>query len=132
LTERVKWSAPAAISAVLLLTACVPSEQPAALETGSAFQQAVRQRDAQAACDLLAPGPRDRLAAGGRQPCATALAALDLPGDAGGVIEVWGDNAQLRLPSGVLFLAKFRTGWRVTAAGCQPRPEQPYACLVAG
>lgn len=132
LTGPVRWSVIAALPAVLLLAACVPAEQPAALQTATTFQQAVRQRDGQAACDLIAPEARDRLEAGSRQPCPAALTALDLSPDVPGSIAVWGDNAQLRLPSGALFLAKFRSGWKVTAAGCRPRPELPYACAVAG
>ena len=31
-----------------------------------------------------------------------------------------------------LFLAQFTVGWRVTAAGCTSRPDQPYDCDVEG
>jgi len=114
-----------------LLAACVPSEQPAALGAANAFQQAVREGDVQAACDLISPEARQRLESGSQQSCPAVLAALHLPSDPSSSIEVWGDNAQLLLPSGALFLAKFRTGWKVTGAGCRPRAEQPYACAVA-
>jgi hypothetical protein len=44
--------------------------------------------------------------------------------------QVWGGEAQVTLATQVLFLAEFRDGWHVTAAGCSPRPDQPYACTV--
>ena len=122
----------AVVAAGLLLTGCVPSEQPAALSAGNDFQAALRSRDGRAACDLLALAARSRLESGQGRPCPVALEALALPGDAGSAVEVWGDNAQLRLPSGVVFLARFRTGWKVTAAGCRPRPDMPYDCDVEG
>nr|WP_294697148.1 hypothetical protein [uncultured Friedmanniella sp.] len=47
-------------------------------------------------------------------------------------MQVWGDNAQVRTSSGVLFLAKFSSGWKLTGVGCRPRPERPYDCTVEG
>jgi hypothetical protein len=31
-----------------------------------------------------------------------------------------------------VFLARFDGGWRVMAADCSPRAEQPYECQVKG
>jgi hypothetical protein len=31
-----------------------------------------------------------------------------------------------------VFLSRFPTGWKVTAAGCVPRPGRPYQCAVKG
>jgi len=131
LTEQVRWLSPA-LPVALLLTACVPSEQPAALSAGNSFQAALRDRNSQAACNLLSTRTLQALESTSRQPCGAALAALALPTDPADSIEVWGDNAQLRAPSGVVFLAKFRTGWKVTAAGCRPRPDLPYDCDLEG
>lgn len=125
-----RWTAPAA--AALLLTGCTPAEQPAALEAGRQFQVAVGAGDRVAACALLSPAARGNLEGASARPCPAALAALSLPAGGTRSIEVWGDGAQVRLDAGVLFLARFGTGWKVTAAGCTPRPDQPYDCVVEG
>jgi hypothetical protein len=120
------------LAAALLLTACTPAEQPAALEAGRSFQTALRGADTTAACGLLSAQARGNLEAASARSCADALAVLSLPADEPGAVQVWGDNAQVRLGSRALFLAKFRAGWKVTAAGCSPRPDQPYDCVVEG
>ena len=53
------------------------------------------------------------------------MATLGLPGDDVPVTEVWGRQAQARLGTQALFPAELRDGWRVTAAGCTPRSDQP-------
>ena len=127
---RGRITAAAAITS--LVAACAPADAPAARDAGASFQQAVVRGDAAAACALLAQEARGNLESASAESCAQALPALDLP--AGGVrsVEVWGGTAQVRLESGVLFLARFRTGWQVTGAGCQPRPDLPYDCSVQG
>jgi len=79
----------------------------------------------------LRRGARSLESASGK-PCVQSLPKLELPTGAVGQVEVWGDNGQVRLDSGVLFLARFKAGWKVTAAGCQPRQDKPYDCDVEG
>ena len=121
-----------AAALTLLITACAPADAPAAMDTGARFQEAVVRADAAAACALLTQQARGNLESASAQPCARALPALDLPAGSVQSVEVWGGNAQVRLDSGVLFLTRFRTGWQVTGAGCQPRPDLPYDCSVQG
>ncbi|XVQ89797.1 hypothetical protein ACQP2K_21000 [Microbispora siamensis] len=45
-------------------------------------------------------------------------------------VDVWGDEARVRVDGDTLFLHRFPDGWRVRAAGCEPHPEQPYECEV--
>ena len=47
-------------------------------------------------------------------------------------VDVHGRQARVTLTADTLFLALFSTGWKVTAAGCTPRPDQPYDCTVEG
>ena len=47
-------------------------------------------------------------------------------------MEVWGGDAQVRLGGDTVFLTETPTGWRVTAAACEPRGELPYECQVEG
>ena len=117
---------------VALLSGCAPSGQAAARVAADLFQAALRGNAPNGACQLLSEEARGNLEPASGQPCTAALANLDLPTGTGRSIEVWGDNGLVRLESGVLFLAKFRDGWKVTAAGCQPRPDMPYDCAVEG
>ncbi len=130
--SRVRGRLTAVVAVTTLVWGCAPADAPAARDTGARFQAAVDRADAAGACALLTQQARGNLESASAEPCAQALPALDLP--VGGVrsVEVWGGNAQVRLESGVLFLARFRAGWLVTGAGCQPRQDLPYDCAVQG
>ncbi|MDH6228535.1 hypothetical protein [Streptomyces sp. MJP52] len=88
-------------------------------------------------CAALAPGTRDELEETARSGCPEAIRQAveedDLP-PAGAVraVDVWGDRARVVLEGDTLFLSRFPGGWKVTAAGCEPRPDQPYRCGVKG
>jgi hypothetical protein len=115
----------------LVATACTPAGQPAAWDAAGRFQAALASNDRAGACQLLSDEARDRLEITSRRPCPEALAVLSLPTGSTRSIQTWGGVSQVRLDGAVLFLAEFKAGWRVTAAGCTPRAEQPYACSVA-
>jgi hypothetical protein len=119
-----------AVAALCALTACTPVGEPAARRAAEEFQVALQARDLTAACRLLSDEARSGLELTTTEPCPEALAALGLAASPVRTTEVWGRNAQVVLGSGVLFLAEFRAGWRVTAAGCTSRPDQPYQCAV--
>ncbi len=114
----------------LMCGACVPGQESAARQAAEAFQKAVRQSDGLLAHQLLADEAKGNLESAARLPCSRALPPLDLPTGEVRAVQVWGGNAQVRLATGTLFLARFPTGWRVTGAGCQPRPSMPYDCDV--
>ena len=122
------------MTAVVLLlcgaSACTSLGQGAAEQTAATFQAAVAAQDSATACALLSNEARRSLEGASTRPCPEALAALRLSAGPVRSIQVWGRNAQVVLEPGVLFLAQFRAGWRVTAAGCTPRPDQPYDCTV--
>jgi hypothetical protein len=88
-------------------------------------------------CAALAPGTRDELEQTTRSGCREAIRQAieedDLP-PAGAVrgVDVWGDRARVVLEGDTLFLSQFPGGWKVTAAGCESRPEQPYRCDIEG
>ena len=127
-----QWVAVATLPVGLLLWGCTPVGEAAARIAGDRFQAALRDDDWTGACQLFSEEARGNLESASGQPCPAALADLHLPTGPASSIEVWGDNAQVRLEAGVLFLAKFRLGWKVTAAGCEPRPDRPYDCAVEG
>jgi hypothetical protein len=113
-------------------TACAPAEESSARAAGEAFQTALRSNQATAACQLLSDEVRSNLESGSGKACARTITHLELPVGAVRSLEVWGGNSQVRLESGVVFLAQFTTGWKITAAGCQPRANRPYDCTVEG
>ncbi len=127
-----RWIVLVMLPLALVTAGCTPAQQPPARAAAETFQTAVRASDADGACRLLSPETRGNLESASGKACAGALAGLDLP--KGGVrsVEVWGDEALARLDGAVLFLARFRSGWRVTAAGCTPRAGKPYDCDVEG
>jgi hypothetical protein len=96
------------------------------------FTEAVRSAP-QRACELLAPQTLEDLE-DAEGPCATSLPEqVDGPGGEVRSAEVYGKDAIVRVASDTIFLARFREGWRVTAAGCtRPQPGRPYDCTVKG
>ena len=96
--------------------------------------QAVAVGDGRAACALLAPDTAAELAGSQETPCERAVLAQDLPAPAAvRRTQIYGQWAQVRLDSDTVFLAAFRAGWRVVAAGCTVRGgDEPYDCTVQG
>jgi hypothetical protein len=63
---------------------------------------------------------------------ADVIAQVPLRGGPVEAVEVWGGQAQVRLAGDTVFLTETPSGWRVTAAACEPRGEMPYDCRVEG
>ena len=117
----------------MLLGGCTPAEAGPALGAASDFQTNVAARDWTRACALLSEEARARLEAAAASDCVTALPRPRLPGDAAGEIQVWGHSAMARVGAGAVFLARYRDGWRIIAAGCESRgDDRPYDCAVRG
>ncbi|MEU8438356.1 hypothetical protein AB0F18_36770 [Streptomyces sp. NPDC029216] len=109
------------------------ARQDAAAAAGSAFEAAVASGDHVRACELLAPQARQQLEQGEQKACPEALASQELPGTRGvQEVEAYGRQALVRLSGDTLFLSLFPAGWKVVAAGCTPRSDQPYNCLIKG
>jgi hypothetical protein len=117
---------------VLLLSGCGASATPS--ETvASRFTGAVAASDWDTGCSLLAPGTKAELEESAGTACPEALSEADLP-DAGRVREssAFGTMAQVRYDRDTVFVAEFRSGWKVMAAGCTPVPGHPYDCELKG
>jgi hypothetical protein len=122
----------AAVATLVLTTGC-GSEQPAATSVATKFAQALDDSDSTAACGYLAPETKSDLESSAGKPCPDALTEEDLP-SAGPVTDArtFGTMAQVRFAADTLFLARFKSGWKVMAAGCSPQPGQPYDCELQG
>jgi hypothetical protein len=96
------------------------------------FRAALAAHQEDAACGLLASKTAKDLPDPG-QTCAEALRDLKL-GAAGQVtsVQVWGDDAQVRLSGDTIFLHRYSGGWRVKAASCHEQGDRPYDCDVEG
>ncbi|MFJ6793160.1 hypothetical protein [Streptomyces sp. NPDC091268] len=122
-------------TAVVLATGCgAPAARvDGARDAGRVFEQALSAQDFPQACALLAPDTRAALEQDEKQPCAKALEGQELPVAAAvDDVEVYGRQALVRAGGETLFLSQFASGWQVVAAGCTPRGEEPYRCVVKG
>ena len=121
--------------AVVLLAGCSSVGDREDAATGAAVRlfTAVGAQDGAGACAVLAPDTVAELEQSADKPCAEAILEEDLPapGRVAGA-DVYGQWAQVRLDGDTVFLAVFPDGWRVVAAGCTPRAERPYDCLIKG
>jgi hypothetical protein len=107
--------------------------QDAAAAAATRFAADVSHHDGAAACGLLGEAPRTELEKSAGKPCAEAITAENLPG-LGRIANVgtWGEQAQVRGSSDTVFLSHLTGHWLVMAAGCTPRPGDPYDCIVTG
>ncbi|MGW6390275.1 hypothetical protein ACWFR1_07155 [Streptomyces sp. NPDC055103] len=110
--------------------------ESAARTAAVAFTAAVRASDTGRACEALAPGTREEVETDGPCPTALATALGEAPADAPAgdplVVDVYGQQARVVFEEYSVYRASFPDGWKVTAAGCTPRPGRPASCPVRG
>ncbi|MFH8803850.1 hypothetical protein ACH4F6_30355 [Streptomyces sp. NPDC017936] len=125
----------AGVMAVAVLTSCgaASERRDRVTEDVTRFESALQAGRHASLCAALAPSTREELeqSAGSRCEQAVGKQKLPLAGAVRGV-DVYGGQARVVLEHDTVFLARFPTGWKVTAAGCRPRPEQPYRCEIKG
>jgi hypothetical protein len=110
------------------LTGCSSAQEPEVQRVATAFEDAGGPPDAR--CALLAPTTLASLEEDQSASCADAIDELPLAGGDVRSVEVWGGDAQVRLAGDTVFLTETTAGWRVTAAACRPKGEEPYDCEV--
>jgi hypothetical protein len=109
---------------------CVASADGKAVRAATAeFSAAVEHGDGERACADLVPKAAQSLASGGSS-CADEIRKLGLHGGDIANVQVWGDYAQAAVGTGTVFLTRWGSGWKVSAAGCTRRTDRPYECEV--
>ncbi|QDI73129.1 hypothetical protein CD934_05110 [Streptomyces calvus] len=127
-------TASVAVLAVLVtVSSCgTPSERRGRVtEDVTRFERALDAGQPAQLCAALAPSTREELEQAAKTRCERAIGEQGLP-RAGAVrsVDVYGGQARVVLEHDTVFLARFTDGWKVTAAGCRPRPQQPYQCEI--
>ena len=113
--------------------ASVGDRAESAAATAVRFLQDVADGNGESACTALAPDTAAELEQSDHKPCRDAVLDEDLPAPGtAGQTSVYGQWAQVHLTDDTVFLAAFPGGWRVVAAGCQPRAQRPYDCTLSG
>ena len=101
------------------------------VRASESFEAALKRGDEVAACALLSPPTRNELEQSQSEQCPKALQGQDLPdGGSAADVQVYGDQALARMQGDFLFLTNVGGTWMVSAAGCDPQPDQPYDCEV--
>ncbi|KAA9378372.1 hypothetical protein F5972_16045 [Microbispora cellulosiformans] len=109
----------------LIAAGCASAEKDPVVSTAERFLSAAGQGQGGPACRLLSPK-----AARSLDDCEKQIVSVGLRPAAVRGVDVWGDEARVRLDGDTLFLHRFSEGWRIRAAGCAPRPGEPYECEV--
>jgi hypothetical protein len=107
-------------------------DQRAAANVTERFLQAVEADDGERACAQLSADTVEALAQDEDESCAQAARGLDLSASPVARTRVFGIAAKVDLADGdSAFLELTSRGWRVSAAGCTPGPDdQPYECEI--
>lgn len=110
----------------------LPDRKTAAVAAAD-FERALRNGRSAEACRALAPATRRELEQAAKTGCGQGLMAQELTAATGvRTVDVYGMQARAVFDSDTVFLSRFSSGWKVTAAGCTPRPERPYDCAIKG
>lgn len=119
----------ATVACVLALSSCGSSRAGEVDQVARALSASVA-GDPAAACQLLAAATLQELEKSEEKPCSEALPELDVP-DFGTLqsVAVYGLQAQVHFAAQTIFLTMEDGVWKVSALGCQPRPDDlPYEC----
>jgi hypothetical protein len=112
---------------------CRANDSGGAAEAAQRLYAAATAGEGAAACEVLSEATRQQLEQDEQKPCAQAVLGLRLSGSRPIRTSAYITDAKVDLDGGdSVFLEETPEGWRVTAAGCRPVPDQeaPYDCEV--
>jgi hypothetical protein len=121
------------VAAGVALAGCGSPQDVAVRRTVQEFASAVRAGEAGVACDLLALRTKSELEQSAGRRCEEALLEeVSSIGSDVGEVEVFGTAGRVRSGGDVVFVARFRSGWKVSAVGCTPAEGALFDCRVKG
>jgi hypothetical protein len=122
-----------ALVTVVVLSGCGDEVPSSGVRTAERFNAAVGASAWAQACSYLAPQTRAELQQSAGSACATALEE-ESPPDPGPLSAVasFGTMTQVQYREDTLFLARFKSGWKVMALECSSVPGHPYDCRIQG
>ena len=121
------------IGVAAFLAGCGAADPDGASETAERFYAAAKAQDGAQACDQLGEATHVQLEKDEGKPCPEAVLDLRLTGGRAAGVSSYLTEAKVDLHGGdSVFLERTADGWRVSAAGCHPVPDQeaPYDCEV--
>jgi hypothetical protein len=120
-------------AATVGLSGCAAPDTTGPELAATAFGAAVSAADGTRACALLSAKVLAELVDSAGRPCPEAVLTEQLPA-ASPVRSArrYGHQALVTTKTDTVFLSEFADGWKVIAAGCEPRGDQPYDCIVSG
>jgi hypothetical protein len=99
----------------------------------SQFSTALDESNGAAACDLLNERARSAVEDASGSDCAEGILTLGIPASGDPVTsEVYGRSALVETDSDSLFMTVGGASWLIRAAGCTPRENEPFDCLIEG
>ena len=116
-----------------MLTGCSATpHRDAVTAAARSFVEKLAAGDGAGACDMLTDDARSSASGATDASCSDAVTGIKEQGSDVTGIQVWGDTAQVRIAGDVVFLRLMSGRWRISAAGCTPKPPGPYDCKVGG
>jgi len=112
---------------------CGAADSTGASAAAERLYAAYTERDGATACETLTEATREQLVEDEQMPCEEAVLSLKLTGEKAADTSAFITEAKVDLDGGdSVFVEETPDGWRVSAAGCEPVPDQeaPYECEV--
>jgi hypothetical protein len=121
----------AGIVAAIVIGLVRGADDDGAADAVERFAQAIETQDGSAACNELSADTRGALESQEGTECEQALLDLQLSLGTVTSVKVAETTATVELTEGgSVYLEETSNGWRITAVGCEPRPDEPDDCEV--
>jgi hypothetical protein len=117
-----------------LLAGCGTSEdRDESRATVERFYEAIREDDAEVACEQLGESLREQVESQAQQSCEAVITRFAFEGDEVARVEVYITNAKVDLRNGEsAFLSREDDGWKLSAIDCRPEKgkpaDRPFEC----
>jgi hypothetical protein len=131
IAKGTSWLVPCAVG--LIVAGCGRADDARSVtNVTERFLAAVEQNDGARACARLSPGAIEAFEHDEGSSCAEAARGLTLEASRVSRAQVFATEAKVELADGEsAFLELTSNGWRISAAGCTPQPDdQPYECEI--